>query len=243
MDSKQRFTRNEVMAIPAPAYTKTWHPVPHKDVIESLDLVTRKAGVGVMQETYSVTNKGANMFGAWTLDIGVEGKQIQMGFRNSISKQFAVGICAGTWVMVCSNMAFRGDFIEFRKHTSGLDMEELLSIGLRAFDRVVVDGKRLIEWTNQLRDYEVSDRAFKVLTFDAMQQGVFGANHFNAFLAAHDEERRLSKNQSLYEFHGAVTRMINKVNLFTIDERTRTLGNLCDGYAIDLNQRGGEVWQ
>ena len=140
MDSKQRFTRNEVMAIPAPAYTKTWHPVPHKDVIESLDLVTRKAGVGVMQETYSVTNKGANMFGAWTLDIGMDGKQVQMGFRNSISKQFAVGICAGTWVMVCSNMAFRGDFIEFRKHTSGLDMEELLSIGLRAFDRVVVDG-------------------------------------------------------------------------------------------------------
>lgn len=237
MNSKDRFSRAEVMAIPAPNFTKTWHPVPHREVIESLDKVLQAKGVGLMGETYSVTNKGNNMFGAWTLDIGVEGKQIQMGFRNSISKMFAVGICAGTWVMVCSNMQFRGDFIEFRKHTSGLDPEVLLDLGTRAFDRVVTDGNRLIEWHNQLHDYPLPHQEFKALTFDAMREGIFGANHFNAFLEAHQEEVELTKENTLYEFHGAVTRMIKNINLFSIDDRTRVLGKMCDQYAIDYNMR------
>lgn len=235
MDSKQRFSRAEVMAIPAPPYTRTWRPVPHREVIESLDLVLRNKGVGVMQETYSVTNKGNNMFGAWTLDVGQNGKQVQMGFRNSISKDFAVGICAGTWVMVCSNMQFRGGFIEFRKHTAGLDPEVLLDLGTRAFDRVVTDGNRLIEWQNQLHDYPVTIDRFKCLTFDAMEQGVFGANHFNAFLAAHKEEVALTKESCLYEFHGAATRLIKGLNLFSVDARTRVLGKICDDAVIDIN--------
>ena len=235
MNSKDRFSRAEVMAIPAPAYTKTWHPVPHREVITSLEQVVTGRGVGIMNETYSITNKGANLFGAWTLDIGLEGKQVQMGFRNSTDKSFAVGICAGTWVMVCSNMQFRGDFIEFRKHTSGLEVIDLLTIGTRAFDKVVTEGQNLIEWQNQLVDYPIKEQDFKCLTFDAMKGGVFGANHFNAFLTAYDEEKALTGNDSLYEFHGAATRMIRNINLFSIDTRTRVLGNLCDRAVIDIN--------
>lgn len=235
MNSKERFSRNEVMAIPAPEYTKTWHPVPHGEVIKSLDLVVKAKGVGVMSETYSVTNKGANMFGAWTLDIGVGGKQVQMGFRNSTDKSFAVGICAGTWVMVCSNMQFRGEFIEFRKHTSGLDIEVLNEVSLRAFDRVVTDGQALIEWQNQLNDYPITGDRFKCLTFDAMKEGIFGANHFNSFLSAYGEEMELSRKASLYEFHGAATRMIRNINLFSINDRTRGLDNLMDKAVIDIN--------
>lgn len=237
MNSKERLTRAEVMAIPSPEFTKTWRPIPHRDIIQSLDQVLKVRGVEVMQETYSVTSKGANMFGSWTLDVGAEGKQVQMGFRNSISKMFAVGICAGTWVMVCSNMQFRGDFIEFRKHTSGLDQEVLLDLGTRAFDKVVTDGQRLIEWQNQLRDYPVDTDGFKCLTFDAMHEGVFGANHFNSFLEAHGEEEKLAGDRNLYTFHGAVTRMIRDINLFSIDGRTRILGKMCDQYAIDYNMR------
>jgi hypothetical protein len=235
MNSKERFSRAEVMAIPAPAYTKTWHPVPHREVITSLEQVVTGRGVGIMNETYSVTNKGNNLFGAWTLDIGVGGKQIQMGFRNSISKDFAVGICAGTWVMVCSNMQFRGDFIEFRKHTSGLEIVDLLTIGTRAFDKVVTDGQRLIEWQDQLHDYPISGDRFKCLTFDAMKEGVFGANHFNAFLSSYAEEVELTKEGTLYEFHGAATRMIRNINLFSINDRTRSLDNMLDKAVIDIN--------
>ncbi len=237
MNSKDRFTRVDVMAIPAPPFTKTWHPIPHREVIEGLQKVVDAKGIGIRQETYSVTNKGNNMFGAWTLDVEQDGKYVQVGFRNSISKDFAVGICAGTFVVVCSNMQFRGEFVEFRKHTSGLDPEEILLLGSRAFNKVLDEGRLLIEWQNQLRDYPLTSVDFKCITFDAMREGIFGANHFNAFLNAHGEEARLAGEHSLYTFHGAVTRMIRGINLFSIDERTRTLANLCDAYAIEYNVR------
>lgn len=231
-NSKERFDRKAIMAIPSPAYTKTWHPISHKEVITSLDTVIKNKGIKVRQETYSVKNNGRNIFGTWVLDIEKKGKLIQVGFRNSIMKNFAVGFCAGTWVIACSNMMFKGEFIEFRKHTSGIDYDELLEIEDRTLDQVIKQGNELIEWQNGLRKHKLDEPVFKQITYDAMDQGILAPNHFNAFLQAHTEELELvkSKNGTLYEFHGAITRMNRELNLFTIDNRTRDLGVLCDQY-------------
>jgi len=236
MNSKKRFNRAEIMAIEAPDYTKTWHPVKHGDVIDTMDMVLQAKGVGVISETYSIKNGGNNLFGTWVLDIEKDGKNIQLGFRNSISKNFAVGICAGTYVMVCSNMQFRGDYIEFRKHTSGLDHEELLSLGMRAFDQVLDQGNKAIEWHSSLNQFPLFGEQFKCATYDAMEMGILAPNHFNSFLDTYKAERDLTGDSSLFEFHGAITRMNRYLNLFTIDRRTRELSELCDRYkAIDIN--------
>ena len=50
------------MTIKAPNFTRTWHPVAHKDVIKTLDMILEEAGVGVVSETYSVKNGGDNLF-------------------------------------------------------------------------------------------------------------------------------------------------------------------------------------
>lgn len=231
MNSKEMLTRNEVMAIESPEYTKTWHPISHREVIESLDEVLNVKQIGVVQERYSIKNGGDNMFGSWVLDIEKNGTRIQLGFRNSISKTFAVGICAGTFVIVCSNMQFRGEFIEFRKHTSGISYEELLQLGNRAVDQVVEQGNKIIEWQGGLSKYELNVPKFKQITYDAMEQGILAPNHFNKFLSSYREEAELTKNESLYEFHGAITRMNRGLNLFTVDRRTRSLADLCDQYA------------
>ena len=183
MNSKEMLTRNEVMAIESPEYTKTWHPISHREVIESLDEVLNVKQIGVVQERYSIKNGGDNMFGSWVLDIEKNGTRIQLGFRNSISKTFAVGICAGTFVIVCSNMQFRGEFIEFRKHTSGISYEELLQLGNRAVDQVVEQGNKVIEWQGNLSKYELNVPKFKQITYDAMEQGILATNHFNKFLS------------------------------------------------------------
>lgn len=231
MNSKEMLTRNEVMAIESPEYTKTWHPISHREVIESLDEVLNVKQIGVVQERYSIKNGGDNMFGSWVLDIEKNGTRIQLGFRNSISKTFAVGICAGTFVIVCSNMQFRGEFIEFRKHTSGISYEELLQLGNRAVDQVVEQGNKVIEWQGNLSKYELNVPKFKQITYDAMEQGILAPNHFNKFLSSYREEVELTKNESLYEFHGAIIRMNRGLNLFTVDRRTRSLADLCDQYA------------
>lgn len=234
--SKERVTRNEIMAIPAPEYTKTWHPVPHKMVIEALDTVIESQGIGLISETYSVKNQGRNVFGTWTLDIGLDGldgpgSKVQIGFRNSLMKTFAVGICSGTFVMVCSNMCFSGEFIEFRKHTSGLDFDELLVTANQAFAGVMDRSRKLHAWQEDLHHTPLPQPDFKQLTFDAMQSGILAPNRFRAFLDAHEAEvAQADDERSLYQFHGAVTRMSRDHNLFTVSDRTRDLATLLDDY-------------
>lgn len=232
MNSKERYNRAEVMAIDAPAFTKTWHPIRHAAVITSLFEVIKEKGIGIVYETYSIKNGGNNLFGTWVLDVEREGKHIQIGFRNSISKTFAVGICAGTYIMVCSNMQFHGDYIEFRKHTSGLDFDEVKVLGMRAFDEVMVQGNKAIDWHESLKNHTLEGGQFKCAVFDAINDGVIAPNKFSNFMEAYEMERDLSGNSTLYEFHGAITRMNNKLNLFTADSRTRKLAQICDNYMV-----------
>jgi hypothetical protein len=131
---------------------------------------------------------------------------------------------------VCSNMQFRGDYIEFRKHTSGLDMDELKQIGSRAFLQVLEQGNKAIEWHDSLHQIPLTSDRFKCATFDVMDRGILAPNHFNKYLEAHAAEVELTGEQSLYEFHGAITRMNRDLNLFTIDSRTRELAVICDNY-------------
>jgi hypothetical protein len=229
-------TRPEVLSIPAPQFTKSWHPMAHSAVIGALDMILGSEQIGVVRERYDVTKDGANMFGSWTLDIG-NGTKIQLGFRNSTCKAFAIGVCSGTWVMVCSNMCFSGDFVEFRKHTSGLDYDELLEIGGRSIKTVVANGKKQIGWQDNLVTYPVSPARFKMLTYDAMAEGVLPPSNFAAFLDSYNEETTLSKRETLYEFHGAVTRLSRTSSLFTINHRTVALNALCDRYTGPVRTR------
>jgi hypothetical protein len=129
-------------------------------------------------------------------------------------------------------MQFKGEFIDFRKHTSGLDFDELLMLGNRAFDQVLVQGNQAIAWHDSLHKVPLIEDNFKCITYDALDQGILAPNRFNEFQSAYAEELELvkGKNGTLYQFHGAITRMNRDLNLFTIDNRTRKLADLCDQY-------------
>jgi hypothetical protein len=163
------------------------------------------------------------------LDIGTETK-VNLGFRNSVCKSFPVGVCSGTHVMVCSNGCFSGEFVEFRKHTGRLDFDELLEIGGRSVIKVVEDGKKMITWQNDLHQFELDEIPFKALTYDAMEEGVIAPQNFHDYLEAWEAEVEISKERTMYEFHGAVTRMIREKSLFVITKHTKSLNSLCDRY-------------
>ena len=49
-----------------------------------------------------------------------------IGIRNSHDKSFAVGLSAGIVVCVCTNMAFGGTTVIKRRHTSGIELSQLI---------------------------------------------------------------------------------------------------------------------
>ena len=231
MESKERYNRKEIVAIPEPMFTKTWHPTSHRRVIGAMDQAIETAGIGLRDESYSTTNGGKNMFASWTLDIPFNGGErfMQIGFRNSLMKTFAVGVCSGNYVVVCSNMCFSGDFVDFHKHTSGLNDDRLIELTAGAVNNVIEKGNQFDNWHQGLLDVPVPNDDFKVLTFDALDKGLVGANRFKSFLDNYTEEFDLH-GDNLYSFHGAVTRQIRQINLFSISQRTNLLNGMCDDY-------------
>lgn len=224
-----KLTEQEVRLIQEPEFTKSWHPVSHGKVIDALEMAVGGIGLEIINKNYSLNKTKMNMFGTWELTQGKNGISWMIGFRNSMCKAFAIGICAGTNVISCSNMTFSGKFIEFRRHTSGVDLEELRILSEKAVSGIYNRLETLIDWHNNLRNFSLREDEFKILSFNAMKKGVVAPSKFGKFLECHDEEYELN-GQSLYSFHGACTRLVRKQSLFNIAEKTQNLIEVCDDY-------------
>jgi hypothetical protein len=228
-------TRNEVMSIPAPPFTKSWHPFSHADVIRSIHIGAEVNNLEITSERYDMTGGGANMFASYT----VEGDYLnpnpdasyQIGFRNSTAKLMAIGITVGTNVFVCSNMCFSGEYITFRKHTSGLDLDELYSIAIGAVKTIKYRLNDMMKWQESLRRYYLPPNQIKNLTYDAMDLGVFAPSKFRTFQKSFEEESS-THGRNLYAWHGAGTRTLRENSLSMVSNRTPILNSIADDYLL-----------
>lgn len=234
----KRATEAEVMAVPAPAWTKTWHPVSHKQVIEATALAVRQAGLDIVNKEYSLNKSGTRMFGVWNLDAGNGEIGYALGFRQGIDKSMLLGYCAGTNVFVCDNLCFSGDFIAFRMHTSGLDHAELRRIATEALKGAIVNMDKFHQWHKSLHEYYVPRPDFKSMVYDMVTADVFSGGQINNYLACLEEEKGIRRGRtldgctSLYNVHGAATRLMRTWNLLRTSEATAKLNGICDDYMV-----------
>jgi len=245
-DDTARVDEAVVKAVPEPPFTDTWNPVSHARVITALEKACDQTGLNIMARDYSLNVKGTRMFGVWDLDYTTNGSCYSLGFRNSIDKSMVVGVVGGFRVFVCDNLALSGDYLQFHKHTSGLDDERLNTMAYEALTGAWVDMERLESWINHLREIEVSNEQFKELTFNLMKAKVFPPSKFEKFLLSHEEERapcvysndlsgkRLTKYYekctNLHTVHGACTRLMRGQSLFKIADSNKNLIKVCDNY-------------
>lgn len=235
----KRVEESVVKAIPEPEFTKTWHPVGHGRVIDVMAAACKDYGLEIVNKEYSINKNGSKMFGVWDLDHGGNGGMgFSLGLRNGIAKNMLLGVCAGTRVFVCDNLCFSGTFIKFRKHTSGLDDEELLSIAEEAIGGAIIEMDKLSEWHKSLKEVYVPRPDFKGMVFDMMQKGVFSPSGFNEYMNHLEDEKKiihgtaLDGANSLFAVHGAATRLMRSWNLLRVGDATKILNGICDDYMI-----------
>lgn len=226
----------EVMAVPEPEFTSSWHPVSHRRVITALSRAVEDHGMGVESKNYSMNDAGTRMFGSWNLDVGNGQIGYVLGFRNAIDKSMKIGVCSGTNAFVCSNMMFSGDFIAFAMHTSGLTDDRLTELADEALRGAVDDMRRLHEWQKSLHEIYVPQADYKGLVYDMVTRNVFSGGQIKNYLTCLDEEKALRRGHSLdgvtnlYNIHGAATRLMRTWNLLRTSEATKNLNAVCDDY-------------
>jgi|GEM_PF-799371 len=150
-------TLDLILAAEVPASTRTYSPLSHADLINSVKEQLDKRGLVVKDERYQENRKGQQMFGHMTVE-GYNGDQdMCLGFRNSYDKSMQVGVVGGSRVIVCSNMMFAGDFKALQMHQGNVVQELNIMLG-KAADRLEEHYRKLQQDSDKMREVQVNPR-------------------------------------------------------------------------------------
>jgi hypothetical protein len=157
--------RDFLKTIPTPEATRTHQPVSHYDLVSALSESLSFRHISVVKDEYAVTPDGMRMFGLLELNHGFTGCHFAIGIRNSNDKSLKLAMTVGLKVMVCDNLAFKGDFQPvLAKHSKKLNLIDLVSVGVDRIQRNFEPLQRMItDWQRCL----VDDKDAKLILYDA----------------------------------------------------------------------------
>jgi hypothetical protein len=101
---------------------------------------------------------------------------------------------------------------------------------------VIDNGRALIDWQNSLQNVWVPQADYESLVYRMVKAGVFAGGQIDNYERCLEEEKALRRGHyldgttSLYNCHGAATRLMRSWNLLRVAEATPKLGQVCDDY-------------
>lgn len=169
----RKITREELAKIPVPEGTKTHQPLSHYQIVEALLETLGFRHIEIVGDEYAVSPDGMRMFGILDLDYEYTGCRFSIGIRNSNDKSMRLAMTVGYKVLVCDNMAFKGDFTPLlAKHSKNLNLLDLISVGVDKIQRNFQPLKtQIYTWQH----YQLDDKDAKLLLYDAFVEGKLSA--------------------------------------------------------------------
>jgi hypothetical protein len=222
-----RVTEADVIKVPAVPFTKSFHPVHHRQVIDAIRSGVVAMGLEIVNTDYALANNGNRMFGVWDLSGGSDELCWSIGIRNSMDKSMALGITAGTRVFVCENLAFSGDFVEFRRHTKGLVIDELEFMAYRAMKKMVANLNKFQAWHEGLKSFSLTEWEAKLLLVEIMTQNIIPPSKFARFNELYFGG---VYKPNLWGFHETVTDVLRDSNLLTLPKKNRQLNGVLNAF-------------
>lgn len=225
-------SEQDVFNVPAVPFTKTFHPIHHGDVIRSIQEAIGIVGMEIVKSEYVLAQEGMQMFGVFDLSQGTSELSWSIGIRNSMNKSLSLGITAGTRVFVCENLCFSGEFLAFRKHTNGLDIDEMAFLAYRSMRKMIPLLRSFQAWHEGLKQYELQEQDAKILLVEIMTNSVFPASKFNRFNELYFGG---VYDHTLWGFHEAVTNVLKDSNLLTLPKKNRNLNAILNQHIEDVH--------
>jgi Domain of unknown function (DUF932) len=110
-------TYDDLMQVKLPKATSTYEPIPHHEIVDTVLSTATESGLTIRRSQYGLNKSGTRMFGVIDFEqTSHPDYRWSIGFRNSHDKSMSAGICAGSRVTVCDNMAFSGEFSFTKRH-------------------------------------------------------------------------------------------------------------------------------
>jgi hypothetical protein len=227
-------TRDQLRELHTPERTKSWLPIPHYDLVSQIAVSLGDRGIAISREQFSVG--GADdclMYGIMDLAIpGFESSHVSpsVGFRTANNRKHRLEIIAAGSVFVCDNRCFSGyDGAVFvkRKHTSGLDVAELVPPAIDLYLDKVGVWKADID---HMRECSLSDGRAKGMIYDAFVTRPRNVLPMHLLADVHrlyfDDEIQRDKfaSRSLWSLNNAFTESVKKLDAIGQNRYGREIG-------------------
>src|SRR5437763_8055374 len=112
-------TREQLELVPCPPAEGRWRPVAHATVLTHATQALTDAGYEIEKMQLGLSRCDSRFFGALTLRSPLaSGVSLAVGLRSSLDKSLSLGFAYGSRVFCCDNLAFRGERVIARKHTT-----------------------------------------------------------------------------------------------------------------------------
>ena len=182
--------RDEIASIPTPTGTASWHPVPHLDVIDAVSEVVKAHNCQILDEQYGLAREGQRMFGVMRINKSSSPEWSRcIGIRNSHDQSLSVGLAAGISVMCCSNLSFGGTMVLHRRHTSRIELGDLV---VEAVEELEMEFLNLETVSEDLKLHEVRADEARAVIVRAAEVGAVNSCDivpiFREFQHPHHEE-------------------------------------------------------
>ena len=224
--------RKALAAVPTPAPTETWRPIPHEEYVRQVEWELPRYGLDVVHEAHALTHDGTRYFGLVQVQNGCNSPEYSwvLGLRNSHDKTLTAGLVAGAQVFVCDNLAFSGEVSVSRKHTSYI-LEDLPGLIGNALGRLLLMFKSQDQRVERYRTTRLNDADAHDLTIKALDSGVVCASKIPELLKEWREPRyREFEPRTVWSYFNATTEVL-KGALHLLPKRSQALYRLCDEYA------------
>ena len=161
--------RNEIATVPTPEGTASWKPVPHMDVIDAVTEAVKAKNWQILDEQYGLAREGQRMFGVMRINRTSSPDWSRcIGIRNSHDQSLSVGLAAGISVTCCSNLAFGGAMVLKRRHTSRIELGNLV---VEAVDELEMEFLNLETVSEDLKLHDVKADEARAVIVKAAEAG------------------------------------------------------------------------
>lgn len=230
--------REQVDAVETPQATDRWCPIPHKALVDMLEHRLDNYGLRAVQSAHALYKDGARYFGMFQVEpIGGDGTpeessqdfSMVFGLRNAHDKSFAAGLCLGSGVFVCDNLAFSAEVVIGRRHTVHImrDLPRLVSTAVGQLFQARTDQAHRLEAYKQT---EITDDQAAKLLLDAMDAKAINTTRVPKVweqwkTPAHPE---FAQDKTAWRLLNGFTEVLKDSSLVDLPPRTTRLHGLLD---------------
>jgi len=230
-----------VLAEPAPAFTKSWRPFSHAQILDAMGIAVKDAGLDVVKKEYSI-RPDSKMMAAWEIASSEKDFNFGISILNSIDKTHSVTLGAFEKIFICSNFCFRMEYerVMFRRHSGALEIEEIIFLAKEAMKTLVPKFKTLHAWHESMRSLKMNAEESALVTMAAAERKLIPPSQIPAFasLFSGSDSKYKESRGSLHAWHGAATELMNSNSLLGIAWKQDQLNYFLD-YEVPLILKSG----